>query len=199
MISKVLKTPRCSFVSLQLSAPVRSFGKFYYRLSGFGSATGGWIEIPSDRIMSSIANTTGEIQFKIQFRADRDSSTIPLQIIEAWLITQPTEANDPAWRGDARSGHTVETSPARTAFSQVDDYTGSKHWEFFAHRRDTGALYAQANTQDNASDFELSTNDGTSYGPVSGAIASNKFNNVLRYKWTSPPGIVLDCSLREKV
>lgn len=197
IISKVISVPRASFVSLSVHAPVRSFGKFWYRNSGFGSATGGWLEIPTDRILTTIANTTGQIQFKFQPRFDRDAVTIPLQIIESYLVIQPEDENDSAWRGDMRNS--VPTSPARTAFSQVSTYTGTKHWEFKAYNRDTGALVAQADTLNNPTDFEISANDGVSYSAISGALASSPLLNVLRYKWSSPPAVPVDCSLREKV
>jgi len=197
VISKVIDVPRSSFVGLSVLAPVRSFGKFWYRTSGFGSATGGWIAGPDDRDFQAIPNLTGQIQFKIQPRMERESVTTPLQVIESHFLVLSNDENHPSWRGDFR--YSVSSSPAKTAFSQVDDYTGSKHWEFFAYRRDTGALVAQSNTQDNPLDFELSTNDGASFGAIAGAIASAKLLNVIRYKWSSPPGFEVDCSLREKV
>jgi hypothetical protein len=197
IISKVINVPRSSFITLSVQSPLRSFGRFWYRLSGFGVETGGWIAISTDRDLTTVSNDTGQIQLKFQPRMERDAVTTPLQIIESHLIIQPNDENDLAWRGDMR--YSDPDSPAKTAFSQVDDYVGSKHWEFRAYIRDTGALVVQANTDDNAGDFDISTDDGTSFSAVAGAIASDKLLNVLVYKWSSPPGVPVDCSLREKV
>lgn len=198
IISKVIDVPNATFVGLSVLTPVRSFGKFFYKVGpDFSNPLVGWLAIPEDRVMTGIPNTTGKISLKFQPRMERSSVTIPLQIIEAHLIVQNIGDNDSSWNGDAR--YSVATSPARTAWSQVEDYTGSKHWEAYIFSRDTGALVYQGNTQDNPLDFELSTNDGTSFSPIAGSIASNKLNNVLRLKWASPPGVPVRCSLREKV
>jgi hypothetical protein len=197
IISKVINTPRSDFVAISFNAPIRGFVKWFYRLSGFGSATGGWIAGPEDREMTTIPNTTGQIQFKLQPRMERDSVTIPIQIIRAHLVVLPNDESSEFW--DFSDPDSTSSSPAHAAFSQVTAYTGSKHWEFFAYNRDTGTLFIQKNTSDHAAEFSISTNDGTSFAPVSGAIASSPLLNVLRYNFSSPPGVKLIVALREKV
>ena len=200
IISKVFDVEG-QWLSFHVNTPVRSFGKFWYRTNltcDFSDTTTGWVAMPEDRMLSAISFagvTKGQIM--IETRMERDSVTIPIQVIEATLVVQPALEMSDYW--DFSDPDSLSTSPARAAFSQIKAWTGgSKHWEFFAYNRDTGALFTQRNTQDHASEFKLSTNDGLSFSPLAGAVASAPLTNVLSYEFSSPPGIKLRVALREK-
>lgn len=202
--TKVMDTRRSQWISLRVNNRLRGSSnplKVSYRGSNnyndtlFDSPTGGWTVLANDYSMSELASFD-YIQLKGEYYSDLNPTAIFAQPSEIRVITQPKDENDLAWRGDFRNS--VQTSPARVAFSQVQSYDGSKHWEVFGYVRDTGALYIQKNTQDHASDFEISANDGVSYSAVGGAIASSPLLNVLRLKLSTPPGVVVDFSIREK-
>lgn len=196
IISKVIDVSNVSFVSFNLLAPVRSFGQFYYRQSNFGSATGGWIAVPSDRDMSLIANTTGQIQFKIQPRFDRDGSTIPLQIIEAHLIVQPVSEISDNW--EYSFDNSSSGSPTRFAFRLKKTYTTSVPQLFFKAydtTEPTNGLLLAFDTVNNTARFEYSTDDGMSWLPL-GTIP-NVVGTLIRVTPLSPPGVKVRPSIRE--
>jgi len=161
----------------------------------FTDPTTGWTSIPNNESLRSFA-LSNYTQVRVDFAIAQLTAQTPAQIREVYLGL--TAENDESEFWDYSDPDSSSSSPARAAFSQIKAYSGSKHWEFIAFVRDTGALYVQADTQNNPTDFELSTNDGTSYGALAGAIPSSPLQNVLRYKFSSPPGVKLRVSLREK-
>lgn len=195
IISPVLNTPKSQWISFNLNAPVQSFGKFYYRSSGFGSPTGGWTAVPDDRVMSAISSSD-QIQFKIQPRVERDSVIIPLQIIEGYLITQPQSELSDYWVGSAENSTKNADSPAYSAFRLTATYPSSVPKLYFRAYDDSGVLVASANTVDNPSFFEYSTNNGSSWIAL-GTIPNTILTTELRYKWASPPGTNVTVSIRE--
>lgn len=185
-------------VSLNLNSPIRSFGKFYYRTNltcDFSNATTGWTAIPQDRVLTGISMVgVTKIQFKFQTRVERDSSTVPLQIIEAHLLYVPQGELSENWVGSV--DNTSTGTPSRTAFRLVKAYTGSVPKLYFRAYDDSGVLVASANTVDNSGFFQYSANNGTSWNAL-GTIPNTVLTTELRYNWASPPGVRVTVSLRE--
>lgn len=193
IISKVIDTPNTQWISLNLNTPIRSFGKFFYRTTGFGSSSGNWIDVPTDRVLSGIVSAS-QIQFKFQPRMERDGSTVPIQIIEAHLIHQPNNEISDNWVGSV--DNTATGTPSRSAFRLIKTYTTSVPKLFFRAYDDAGNLVASANTVDNPGLFEYSANNGTSWNPL-GTIPNTALTTELRYNWASPPGVKVTVSIRE--
>jgi hypothetical protein len=169
--------------------------QIYYRTSGFGVATGGWVELPNAQSLNSFASGT-QIQFKILFDiANQDAST-PAQIAEILLDVTPLNELSDNWIGAV--DHTTQSgaSPSRTGFRMVKVYAGSVPKLYFRAYDDSKSLVAQANTVDNPASFQYSTNGGTTWLPL-GTIPNVALTTLLRYNWTSPPGVQVSCSLRE--
>ena len=196
VVSKVIDVPNSQWTTLRFTAPVRSFAKVYYRTSGFGSLSGGWTAAPLDGDYSGIATSGTQIQFKIHPRFDRDGSTIPLQMIDAFFVYQPqTEISD-NWVGSVDNTTDSTQTPSRTAFRLIKAYTSSAPKLYFRAYDDNGILVASANTIDNPSLFEYSTNNGSSWNSL-GTIPNVVSTTELRYNWASPPGVKVTCSIRE--
>mgnify|MGYP000856706234 CR=1 FL=1 len=187
-------------VSLSINSPVRSFGRFFYRTNlttNFSTATTGWTLLPTDRVLTGISMVgVNKIQFKFQTRMERDSSTIPLQIIEAHLLYQPPNELGENWIGSVDNTTQNGASPARTAFRLAKAYASVVPKLYFRAYDDNGNLVASANTVDNPSFFEYSGNNGASWVAL-GTIPNTINTTELRYKWASPPGVRVTASLRE--
>lgn len=195
IISKVIDIPAGQPMSFSVVTPVRSFGRFFYRTSGFGSASGGWIAMPTDRDLSAVSfGTATQVQFKIQSRMERDGSTIPLQVIEAHLLHQPNNELSENWVGSVNDTDTG--SPSRSGFKLVKAYTSSVPKLYFRAYDDSGNLVALANTVDNPTLFQYSSNSGVSWSAL-GTIPNTITTTRLRYNWASPPGVEVTVSLRE--
>jgi len=195
IISKVIDTPNSQWLGLSVLTSIRSFGKFYYRTSGFGSAAGGWVALPEDRDMSAIVSAS-QIQFKLQPRMERDSVTIPVQIIEGHLITQPVNEISDNW--EYSFDNSSSGSPTRFAFRLKKAYTTSVPQLFFRAYDTTdpvNSLLLSFDTVANAARFEYSTNDGSSWLPL-GTIP-NVVGTLIRVTPTSPPGVKVRPSIRE--
>jgi hypothetical protein len=199
IISKVVDIPLGSqIVSFSVNSPIRSFGRFFYRTNlvcDFSDTTTGWTLMPQDRVLSAIsfAGVT-QIQYKMQSRMERDSSTIPLQIIEAHHMYIPLSELSDKWVGSV--DNTSTGSPSRSAFRLVKTYTSVVPNLFFRAYDDSGVLVASADTVTNPSFFEYSTNNGTSWSPL-GTIPNVALTTELRYNWASPPGVRVTVSIRE--
>jgi len=120
--------------------------------------------------------------------------SIPLQLIEAFLIHQPNNELSDNWVGSV--DNTATGTPSRSAFRLIKTYTGSVPKLYFRAYDDSGALVASANTVDNPTLFEYSSNNGSSWNPL-GTIPNVTLTTELRYNWASPPGVRVTVSLRE--
>lgn len=198
IISKVISVPHSTFETISIQAPVRAFAKLFYRLSGFGSATGGWLEIPLDRDMSAITNSTGQIQLKAQTRMERDGSTVPLQIIEAHLIVEDLLQNSENWSSDLENSTQSATSPAKSAAILEIAYASAvPAMAFRAYARSTGSLVLEKFTDTDAAEFEYSSNSGTSWNAL-GTIPNTINTTRLRYNWSTPIPEDVDVVWKEK-
>lgn len=193
IISKVIDVSGLNFIGLSILTPIRSFGKFWYRQSGFGSATGGWIAIPEDRDLSGIVNTTGQIQIKFQPRMQRDSVTTPLQIIESHLICDSVNAMSEYWEFSREWSQ--PSSPTRSAFRLKKAYSSSVPTLYYRAYDLTNVLVASKNSSADASLFEYSTDNGTTWNPL-GTIP-NTVGTLIRFNFATPPGVDIRPSIRE--
>jgi hypothetical protein len=162
-----------------------------YRTSGFASISGGWTDLTSYSELN--VAITSQIQFKISFRMQSEGSSSPAQIKELlYGIMNDSEISDNWEFSQANSSGNV---PTRSAFRLKKVYSSAVPQLFFRARDLSNALLITNNTVANAANFEYSTDNGVTWLPL-GTIP-NVVGTLLRYSFTTPPGVDVRPSIRE--
>jgi hypothetical protein len=163
-----------------------------YRTSGFGSISGGWTPIGFAEDLSGIS-TGAQVQFKIRFNTLGLDTSIPAQLREFFLgLVSNTEISDNWEFSDDFSDNNV---PSRTAFRLKKAYTSVVPTLYYRAYDLSNALIVNHNTVTNILNFEYSTDNGTSWLPL--GVVPNVVGTLLRYTFTSPPGVDVRPGLRE--
>jgi len=196
IISPVIDVPNdrllrftVGFVRPDLASPI----KIYYRTSGFGVATGGWVAVPDDMDLNGLVSPTGQIQFKIGYKVFSNDSTNGLQIYSAGIIAESNNSISDNWEyshDDSSPGN-----PSIAAFRLKKTYSSSVPQLFFRAYDLSNNLYVQSDTTNNAGLFEYSTDGGVNWLPL--GVISNTVGTLIRYTFAVPPGIDVRPSLRE--
>lgn len=164
-----------------------------YRTSGFGSISGGWIDISGFSDLSASAITSNQIQFKICFGMQSEGSSSPAQINELLIGLDANNGISDNWEfSDDFSDNGV---PSRTAFRLKLAYGSVVPTLYYRAYDLSDALLINHNTVTNAVNFEYSTDNGTSWLPL-GTIP-NVVGTLVRYTFTSPPGVDVRPGLKE--
>lgn len=166
---------------------------FYYRTSGFGSISGGWTALNTAEDLESLAISASQIQYKINFDIVNQNLPTPAQIIDLYTAAVLPGENSDHW--EVSHGQTSSGSPTRTAFRLKLAFNTSVPTLYYRAHDTSNALLVNHNTVTNPTHFEYSTDSGTSWLPL-GTIA-NTVGTLVRYSWTSPPGVDIRPSLRE--
>ncbi len=195
VVTKVLDTPLAVYKFLSSwreLADQASALSIYYRTSGFGSLSGGWTAIPFAADMSSIP-TANQIQFKIAFNTLSLGASIPAQIREVFLGFESQISISDNWEfSDDFSDNNV---PSRCAFRLKKAYTSAVPQLYFRAYDLSDALLVNHNTVAQIAQFEYSTDNGTSWLPL--GTVPNVVGTLLRYTFTSPPGVDIRPGLKE--
>lgn len=158
--------------------------KLFYRLSGFGSITGGWLDVANLKEVN--LGITQDVQFKGGFKIAEEHTNAPY-LFDLELGTEGSDETAEFWVYDDEASNS--DSPAHTAFRlQTAHPGGVKTYEFTA-MDDAGSILAQARTDTDFAQFSKSSDTGTSWAAMTGA---NDFSNVakttmIRFNWSSPP------------
>lgn len=198
IITKVMDIGHClSFIgvaSAQQRGQECTTTKVYYRTSGFGSASGGWIAIPDSNLLNSISPIgITQIQFKIMFRGIDQLISNPAQLIEFYFAYLPLKMFSDNWVGSGKLT-TQDISPAKTAFRLVTPYSTVKTMRMIAFE-DDGTIYADKNTTTNYTEFSKTNNNGLTVAPMSSAndyYNTGSGEELVIYNWTTPPDRVLN-------
>jgi hypothetical protein len=187
IVTKVLDTPNSVYKFIttidKLYDDTGSLS-VYYRTSGFGSISGGWLPIGFAEDLTAIA-TGNQVQFKIAFETLGLDTNIPAQLCDFFLgFESNTEISDNWEFSDDFSDNNV---PSRAAFRLKKAYTSSVPTLYFRAYDLTNVQLVNHNTVTNAANFEYSTDNGTSWLPL-GTIP-NVVGTMLRYTFSSPPGV----------
>jgi len=167
--------------------------KLQYRTSGFGSVSGGWIDVPSYTDLNTLVISSNQIQFKISFNMQTEGSSSPAQVSELLIGLDANNGISTNWEfSDDFSDNNV---PSRCAFRLKLAYSTSVPQLFFRAYDLSDALLINNNTVANAANFEYSTNNGTTWLPL-GTIP-NTVGTLVRYSFTSPPGVDIRPGLKE--
>lgn len=195
LVTPVLSTPFAVYqflASWRQLADQASALTIYYRTSGFGSISGGWLSAPFAADLSSIPSAN-QIQFKIAFNTLTLGASIPAQLQEVFLGFESQIGISHNWEfSDDYSDNAV---PSRCAFRLKQLYTSSVPQLFFRAYDLTNALLVNHNTIANAANFQYSADGGTTWLPL-GTIP-NVVGTLLRYTFTSPPGVDIRPGLKE--
>lgn len=164
----------------------------YYRTSGFGTITGGWTAISN--ISDVNLPVTGQIQFKITYNVIGYLSQTAAQVSELNVAVDPRDASSNNW--EYSQEHSSPLTPSRAAFRLRYAYSSAipTTLRFKAYDLSNTLLISQTITS-NPSNFEYSTDNGVSWLPL-GTIP-NTVGTLVRYTWTSPPGVDVRPSLRD--
>lgn len=166
--------------------------KLQYRSSGFGSISGGWIDVPFFEDLSSLI-VGNQIQFKILFNIQSEEASSGAQINELLIGTDANNGISDNWEfSDDFSDNGV---PSRTAFRLKLAYSSTVPTLYYRAYDLSDALLINNNTITNAANFEYSTDNGTSWLPL-GTIP-NTVGTLVRYSFTSPPGVDIRPGLKE--
>jgi hypothetical protein len=167
--------------------------KLQYRTSGFGSISGGWIDIDAFEDLEPLIIGSNQIQFKMLFYIQSEGSSSPAQVNELLVGTDANNGISDNWEfSDDYSDNGV---PSRTAFRLKIAYSSTVPTLYYRAYDLSDALLINNNTITNAANFEYSTDGGTVWNPL-GTIP-NTVGTLVRYSFTSPPGVDIRPGLKE--
>lgn len=195
VVTKVLDTPDAVYKFITTIDSLYDYTgslDVYYRTSGFGSISGGWVSIPFAEDLSAFA-TAEQVQFKIGFATLGLDTSIPAQLCDFFLGYESLTDNSDNWElsvDDSDNGN-----PSRTAFRLKKAYASSVPTLYYRAKDLNNVLLVNHDTVANAARFEYSTNDGITWSPV-GTIP-NTVGTLIRYTFSTPPGVDIRPSIRE--
>ena len=165
----------------------------YYRTSGFGSPTGGWLPIPRDEQLS--IPLTSQVQFKIAYQVLGYLSQTATQSAHFDLVTIENAEISESWEFSFDDSSNL--IPSRAAFRLKYAYdSGSIPAGLRFRAYDLGAtLLTDQTIASHPANFEYSTDDGATWLPL-GTIP-NVVGTKIRYSWPSPPGVDVRVSLKD--
>lgn len=165
----------------------------------FNSATTNWTDITTAEDLSTFPNN-GYVQFRILFAmattptSSNPSITIPTQVADLLLTTQPNTEISDNW--DYSYDASATTIPTRVGFKLRLPYSsGTVPTIHYRAYDESGALLVHHDTVTNISNFQYSTDQGVSWTPL-GTIP-NTVGTLIRYTYTTPPGVNIRVSVRE--
>lgn len=164
----------------------------YYRTSGFGSISGGWIAAPFAEDLTSLASGD-QVQFKINFTTLGLDTSIPAQLCDFFLGYESLTDTSENW--ELSVDNSDNGNPSRTAFRLKTAYASSVPTLNYRAYDLTNVLLLNHTTAANAARFEYSSNNGVSWSAL-GTIP-NTVGTLVRYTFSTPPGVDIRPSLRE--
>jgi hypothetical protein len=167
--------------------------KVQYRNSGFGTISGGWIDLNGYEDLQSAIISSNQIQFKILFNMQSEGSSSPAQINELLIGAEANNGISEHW--EFSDEYSVNTSPSRSAFRLKLAFASTVPQLYYRAYDLSDALLVNHNTVTNAANFEYSTDNGMTWLPL-GTIP-NTVGTLVRYTFTSPPGVDIRPGLKE--
>ena len=166
---------------------------FQYRTSGFGSISGGWIDLSTAEDLSIAMGD--QVQFKILFDIANEDASTPAQVIALMLGVEGVDDLSDKWVGSPANSQ--EGPPTRFAFRLQYAYESGTVPELIAEiYDDTDTLVANKSTVDDAAYFEYSTNNGSTWNAL-GTIPNTALTTELRLNLASMPGTIVRARIRE--
>lgn len=195
IVTPVLSTPDSILKYITTTDKLFEFTgnlRVQYRTSGFGSITGGWIDIPFSEDITSFASGD-QIQFKILFDTLDLDTCIHSQLTEFFVAIESLFEISDNW--EVSRELSSNQTPSRVSFRLKEAYATSVPTLYFRAYDLSSSLLNTSDTISNASNFEYSTDNGVSWNPL-GTIP-NTVGTILRFTFTTPPGVDIRPSLKE--
>jgi hypothetical protein len=196
VVSKVMTIPNGQIKNLTVFEElVQTSGTvdIFYRTTGFGSVTGNWIYLDHYQDLSSLS-VSGQIQFKITFNVQTAGKSSPIQVSGLLLGYEANEELSDNWEYSYDDSST--SVPTRVGFRLKSAYATSipTSLRFRAYDLSSTLLISQSITS-NPSNFQYSTDGGTTW--LSLGTIPNVVGTLVRYNFTSPPGVDVRPSLKD--
>jgi hypothetical protein len=164
----------------------------FYRTSGFGSISGGWTMINPNDLLA--LGSVSQIQFKLGVKLQCIGKSSPLQISGFQIGYDSLQVLSDNWEysyDDSSVG-----TPTRCGFRLKATYASSvpSTLTFRAFDLSNTQLVSQSITS-NPGNFQYSTDNGSTW--LSLGVVPNVVGTLIRYTFTSPPGVDIRPSLRD--
>lgn len=177
-------------VALQVRNLLRGFSsgsQIWYRTSGFGSAAGGWVQLPDNYDVSSLALiNAAQIQFKVYAYLEKNGGAVAPAVNALRLITQPTASSDREWIGSNKHTSEANASPFFVVWRLQYAYIGGMPAELLVDVLDDSENVIQTlSTIADAAKFTYSTNDGVAWNAL-GVIPNTPLTTLLRAQIDNP-------------
>lgn len=166
--------------------------KVEYRLSGFGSISGGWVELDPDQELAIPAGS--QIQFKLSFKSHTFDRTSHVQVSDLLIGYDAPEELSDNWEysyDDSSAG-----SPTRIGFRLKQAYSAAIPSTLRFQASDlSGTILVSQTITSNPTNFQYSTDGGTTWLAL--GTVPNTVGTLVRYTFTSPPGTDIRPSLKD--
>jgi hypothetical protein len=196
IVSKVLSIPQNAIIkSIDVKRELIKTGgeiDVKYRLSGFGSISGGWTLLDADQELSLVAGS--QIQLRLDFRSHSADKTSHVQVSDLLIGYETQEELSDNWEysfDDSSSG-----SPTRSGFRIKSAYASAVPSTLTFRAFDlSGTQIVADSISAQPSRFQYSTDNGLTWLAL-GTIP-NVVGTLVRYTFTSPPGTDVRPSLKD--
>jgi hypothetical protein len=195
IVTPVLNTPDAVYKFITTTDKLFDFTgslRVQYRTSGFGSISGGWLDIPFADDISSYASGS-QVQFKILFDTLGLDMSIHTQLQEFYLGLESLFEVSQNW--EVSRDNSSNLTPSRVAFRLKQVYPTAVPQLFFRAYDLSSSLLNTSDTTTNTANFEYSTDNGLSW--LSLGTIPNTVGTLIRFTFTSPPGVDIRPSLKE--
>lgn len=195
IVTKVLNTPNSVYKFLTSLEELYAFTgtlSVEYRTSGFGSISGGWTPVAFAQDLTALA-PGDQVQFKIRFDTLGLDTCIPAQVNDLILGYDALDEISDHW--EFNRDQSSNLSPSRSVFRLKSTYSSSVPSLSFRAYDLSNVLLVNHNTVSNTSNFQYSTDNGSTWNSL-GTIP-NTVGTLVRYTFTSAPGVDIRVSLKE--
>jgi hypothetical protein len=196
VISKVLTLSQNAVIkSVHIEKELIKSGgevKVEYRLSGFGSISGGWIELDPDQELSIAGGT--QVQFKLSFKSHTFDRTSHVQIADLLVGYEASEELSDNW--EYSFDDSSSATPTRVGFRLKQTYATSVPSTLSFRAFDlSGVQLVDHDITNETPRFQYSTDNGSTWLAL-GTIP-NVVGTLVRYTFLSPPGVDVRPSLKD--
>lgn len=196
IVSRVVTVPQNSILkSIKVMEELTGLSgepEVYYRLSGFGSISGGWIALDDDQDIN--IPLSSQIQFKICFKTHTIGRSSHVQVSDLLIGYEAAEELSDNW--EYSFDDSSSDVPTRVGFRLKQAYQTSIPSTLSFRAYDlSGVQLVDHDITNEASRFQYSTDGGNTWLAL-GTIP-NVVGTLVRYTFLSPPGVDVRPSLKD--
>ena len=195
IVTKVLDTPSSIYKFITTVDKLFEYTgslRVQYRTSGFGSESGGWLDVPFSEYLDALSSGE-QVQFKIFFDTLALDTCIHAQLVDFILGYTSLNETSPNW--EFSFDDTESSTPTKVSYRLKKAYASSVPNLNFRSYDLTDTLVVSHTTSANPTRFEYSIDGGENWSSL-GTIP-NSVGTLLRYTFASQPSTEIRPSLRE--